>query len=146
MTLITGAVKVKNLPVDFALTNITELVKFLEKNAALQFDASEITNVFVSSEAPDTTQRDVIWYKINNAGSFVGIFVYVQDRWVQTFPLPAGIYKMTGNSNEVPSGYALITDDLVGYTAAMVSKLQESWLRDPTDSFWVIFEVVYIGL
>lgn len=146
MTVVTGALKIKNLPADFAITDLISLVKFLEANGAVQFNSSQLTNVVVSAVAPSTADKGVIWWRINEAGSFVGLFTFVGSQWVQAFPVPNGVFKITGNSNEIPQGYTLVTDDLPGFSTAMVNKLQEGWNRDPTDTFWDVFEVVYIGL
>lgn len=146
MTLITGAVKIKNLPTDFAITDVISLVKFIEAQAAVQFNASQITNLVISVDAPDATNRNTVWWRLNNAGSFVGLFTYIGSAWVQAFPVPSGVFKIYGNSGNIPTGYVLVSESIPGFTAAMVNKLKEGWQRDPTDSFWIIFDVVYIGL
>lgn len=144
MTTITGAIKFVDVPQDFCLTNITDLIRFIQKHGKIEFDASQVTNVVVSVDQPSDTS--VIWYKISTSGNFIGVFVYVQSQWVQTFPQPAGIFRTYGNSTDVPPGFALITAATPGFTAAMVTHLQSQWLLDPTASYYVIFDVVYVGL
>lgn len=147
MTVITGAIKFVDVPNDFCLTNITDLIKFIQKFGKIEFDASQVTNVVVSVDQPEIIQGlNIIWFKISNSGNFIGVFVYVNSQWLQMFPVPAGIYRISGDSNNPPPGYTLITSTTPGFTAAMVNHLESQWLRDPTDSYWVIFDVVYTGL
>lgn len=144
MTTITGAVKFVNVPNDFCLTSIDDLIKFIEKNCKVEFDASQITNLVVSVDQP--TDTSVIWFAVSNAGNFVGLKVYVQSQWVNVFPAPSSMYRIYSESGDVPDGYALITSATPGFSSAMVTFIQTQWLRDSTDSFWQIFDVVYVGL
>jgi hypothetical protein len=144
MTTITGAIKFVDVPNDFCISNITDLIKFIQKTGKIEFNASQVTNVSVSVDQPaDTT---TIWFKLSPSGNFVGVFIYIQSAWRQMFPVPNGVYRMYGDSTDIPAGYALITNTTPGFTAAMVTHLQGQWLQDPTLSFYVIFDVVYVGL
>jgi len=145
MSSITGRVKVIDVPDDACLTTVRDLMMQMEKFLAVEFDASEITNVVVSTEEPDATDGTVVWFRINNSGNFIGIYVFVQGQWLQMFPPPQGIFRMYGSSNEIPEGYDLITEDTPGFTSAMVSKLQEGWYLGD-EGWWLIFDVVYVGL
>lgn len=144
MTTVTGSIKFVDVPNDFCLTTIIDLIQFIQKNGKVEFDASAITNVVVSTDQP--TDTSVIWFAISNSGNFIGVKVFVQSQWVNVFPAPSSLYRMYGNSTNIPDGYTLITSTTSGFTAGMVSFLQTQWLRDPTDTFWQIFDVVYIGL
>lgn len=147
MTVITGGVKFVDVPNDFCLTNITELVKFIQKHQKIEFDASEVTNVVVSVDPPVAVEgRDVVWFQLDTSGNFIGVFVYVQSQWLQMFPPPQEVVRMYGDSTDIPPGYTLITEDTPGFSTAMVNHLQSQWLEDPTSSFFVIFDVVYTGL
>jgi hypothetical protein len=144
---ITGAIKALDVPEDFCLTNIPNLIRDLENLLAVEFDVENITNVSVSSSAPDTTDRDVVWFKTDNSGNLTGINLFIQGQWRQMFPPPSGIVKAYGDSNSPDDGYVLVTSALPGFTDAMVAKLQESWLLHPTEvGRYVIFDVVYVGL
>lgn len=143
---ITGSIKTLDVPEDFCLTTIPDFVRQLENLLAVEFDVEQITNVVVSSSEPDSTDRDVVWFKTDNSGNFTGINLFVQGQWRQFFPPPSNVFKAYGDSRQPDPGYALITNDTAGFTAPMVSKLQEGWNRDPTDTYWNIFHVVYVGL
>ena len=148
MTIVTGAIKIVDVPNDFCLTNITELVKFLEKHTKVEFDASQVTNVVVSVDQPALVRGlNIIWFKVSASGNFIGVFVYVQSQWLQMFPAPSSIYRMYGDSTNIPPGYSLITNATPGFTAAMVAQIQTQWLLAPSSTTdYVIFDVVYTGL
>lgn len=145
MTIAAG-IKVIDLPDDACLTTVRDLVLMLEKYLAVEIDASDITNVVVSSSEPDAGDRNVIWFKIDNSGNFVGIHVFVQGEWLQMFPPPSAIIRMYGNSTDVPEGYALIENGTAGFTSGMVAALQAQWHLETGGTFYDIFDVVYVGL
>lgn len=144
MTLITGVIKAIDTPQDASLTTVQALIKDMEKYLAVEFDVEKITNVFVSSVQPDNTERDVIWFRINNAGNFIGIFVYIQSQWLQMFPPPNAITRVYGDSRDIAPGFVLVSTDLSGFNSAMVAKLQESWITEGDHK--ILFDVVYVGL
>lgn len=144
---ITGTVKLIDFPDDACLTTVKDLLMDLERYLAIELPVESITNVVVSSSEPDLTDRDIIWYRVDNSGNFIGQFVYVQGEWLQMFPPPQAIFKMYGSSLEIPPGYALITAGTPGMTDAMVDKLRLSWSINPQNqNEWVLFDVVYVGL
>ena len=144
--MITGAVKVIDLPEDAGVVTAKELIKSLERYLAVEFEVEQITNVVVSPSEPDVSERNVIWEKLDNSGNFVGRFNFIQGKWIQTFPVPNGIYKHYGNSNEIPEGYALYDETLPGVTAAMAAHRQSTWLLEPGGNYFVEFDIVYVGL
>ena len=144
---ITGAIKTINVPDDMTLTTVRDLVLQLSQLLAVEFDVSKLTNVVVSNDEPSQADKDVIWFKVDNSGNFAGVYVYVQSAWTQMFPCPQSLYKVYGDSRQLPAGYALVSNTLSGFTAAMVAKLQEEWLLIPgTTDAYSIFHVVYVGV
>lgn len=145
MTVVTGAIKFIDVPNDFCITTITELVKFVQQHGAVEFNASEITNVYVGTSQP--TDTSVIWFQISPSGNFIGVYVYVQSQWVVVFPPPSQIIRMYGDSTDIPIGYELITNSTAGFSAAMVTFIQSQWLPNPSSpTDYVIFDVVYTGV
>lgn len=144
---ITGTVKLIGFPDDECLTTVKDLLMNLEQYLAIELPVEQVTNVFVSSSEPDITDRDIIWYRVDNAGNFIGMFVFVQGQWLQMFPPPNGIFRMYGSSLQIPEGYQLITTDTPGFSSGMVSHLQSQWDADEDNpGSWLIFDVVYVGL
>ena len=145
MTVVTGAIKFIDVPNDFCITTITDLIKFIQEHGTVEFNASEITNVVVSTTQPSDTS--VIWFQISPSGNFIGVYVYVQSTWVPVFPPPNQVIRMYGSSNSLPTGFELISASTPGFTASMVSFLQTQWLPNPNDpTEYFIFDVVYTGV
>lgn len=145
MTLVRGAVKVQDLPDLACFKSFEDLLKALEKYLVVEVPDS-ITNVVISAIPPENPSRDVIWFKLSNSGSFIGIFVFSGGEYLQQFPAPKTIERFYGNSDEVPPGWEVISASTVGFTSAMVAKLQADWLRDSSDTFWLIYDAIYTGL
>jgi hypothetical protein len=145
--MITGAIKVQDFPDMENLTTVKKLLQDLEKYLLVEMPVSAITNVFVSFEEPNVTSRDIVWFRLDASGNYVGQFIYVSGQWVQMHPPPNEVIKMYGRSDQVPVGYALINNDTPGFTSGMVTKLMEEWHEHPIDEdVYVIFHVVYTGL
>ena len=145
--MITGAVKVQDFPDMESLTTVKKLLQDLEKYLLVELPVSSITNVFVSFEEPNVTDKDIVWFRLDASGNYVGQFIYVSGQWVQMHPPPNEVIKMYGRSDSVPVGYALITNDTPNFTAAMVDKLMLEWEEHPDEpGVYVIFHVVYTGL
>lgn len=119
---------------------ITKLPKFF----AVEIP-SNITNVLVSTSEPNDDQHDNVWFKIDNAGSFVGIFIYAMGDWQQIFPTPQAIIRMYGNSASIPPGYMLIDSSNPHFTAAEVTAIQSSWILAADGLNYSIFDVTYEG-
>ncbi len=150
MTVITGTIKTIDYPDDAALTTVKDLLNDLERYLAVEIPVEKITNVFVSIDEPEVTERDIIWYRVDSSGNFKGQYVYIQNKWIQMFPPPNGIFRMYGDSRAIPPGYALIDNTLDGFTAAMVAGIRgnanANWVADPTGTYFLVFDVVYVGL
>lgn len=145
MSVVTGAIKFIDVPNDFCITTITELVKFIQKHGAVEFSASEITNVYVGTSQP--TDISVVWFQISPSGNFIGVYVYAQSQWIAVFPPPNQVIRMYGNSSSIPTGYELITSTTPGFSAAMATFLQGQWMPNPSDATeYLIFDVVYTGV
>ncbi len=145
MTTVTGSIKFTDVPNDFCITTITELVKFIQQHGVVEFDASQVTNIYVGTSQP--TDTSVIWFKISPSGNFTGVFVYTQSQWVVVFPPPSQVIRMYGDSTDIPIGYQLITSTTPGFSAPMVTFLQTQWMPNPSSpGDYLIFDVVYVGV
>lgn len=147
MTVVTGGIKVIDVPDDACITTVRDLVLQLEKYLAVEFEDEKITNVIVSTNEPDTTSRDVLWFRLDNSGNFIGLYVFVQGQWLQMFPPPQAIIRMYGRSDDIPPGYQLISEDTPGLTAEAAAAIIEGWHETEAESgLYDVFDVVYVGL
>jgi len=106
----------------------------------------DITNVTLSNNQPDADQQDHVWFKLNSAGNFVGIFLYITGSWRQVYPVPNQIFQVFGDSRVPPTGYILVDSSNPNFTAAEVAALQANWVPHPTEpGVYTIFNVTYAG-
>lgn len=143
---VTGAIKVLGVPDDACLTTVRDLVMQLEKYLSVEFDEEKITNVIVSTTEPDTTSRDVLWFRIDTSGNFIGLHVFIQGQWIQQFPVPDEVFWIRGRSDTLPPGYVLLTEDMPD---SLHDSIVSKWILHPDageDELYAVFEVVYVGL
>lgn len=146
MTLVTGAIKVLDIPDDVCISTARNLVLSLERLLGIEFDASMVTNVYVSTTEPEETDR-TIWYKLDNSGNFVGVYVFVQGQWLVMFPVPGQLFRIVGSSDSIPPGYALADENIDYITDLMAAFIKTTWYEDPGDpGTYLVFDIVYVGL
>lgn len=145
--IILGALKLVGKVDCTCFTSIPDFLKAFPKLFAVEVPAS-ITNVIVSVNQPDDSQRDSVWFRINAAGVFVGIFIYASGDWQQIWPTPQGVFKMYGDSRSISPGYALVDSNNPHFTAAQVTAMQAvsgNWYPSADGLAYSIFEVTYEG-
>ena len=129
------------LPEGYCLTTVQELMSTIANNFKAVVPKS-ITNVLVSNQQPTSTERDSIWFRQSNSGTFIGIYVFDGTTWQQVFPGPGAITRINGNSATPPAGYEVITNTKVGFNAADVTALQAENLPAgpaPRRVYWATF-------
>lgn len=141
--LIRGAIKLDGFREGQCFTSIDDYTKALPGMLAVEIPAS-ITNVTVSADQPTDDERDNLWFRRDNSGSFLGLYLYAQGAWQQIYPVPQQIFKLYGDSRNIPKGFALADQPFV--SLAQLSKLKEEWLVGGSSPTWYsIFDVVYVG-
>lgn len=142
---IEGALKLIGLPQAECWTNLEDFIKWLVANIAVEVPPN-ITNVIVSNVQPSDSQRDCIWFRRNNSGGFMGIFIFNAGAWKQLYPVPNQLFRIYGNSNNIPDGFALADNNIANISTDMFNFLKSQWMLDPGGSgAYFIFDVVYIG-
>lgn len=140
-------IKVVGLP-DLVCAN--SLVDFLNQlpNLIVGQAPTSITNIVVGNVQPLDTQRDTIWFRKDNAGNFIGIYVYSAGTWQQMFPMPGQIfphYRQSTDPTTDPVGYTRV-DNAVGVPAAVVTQLQTQWVADGANpGYYLRDDVVFTG-
>ena len=128
----------------YCFTSWLEVVKALPTILGVEIPSS-ITNVILSSSTPDDDQHDCIWFRLDTAGNFIGIFIYAVGDWQQVWPIPQGIFRMWGDSRVIPAGYRLIDSSNPNFTAAQVAAIQATWIATLTPGVYSVFDVTYEG-
>lgn len=104
-----------------------------------------VTNVVVSNEQPGDDEREKLWVRVDNAGNFVGLCVYAKGAWQQVAPAPQQLFRVYGDSRYIPAGYLLADESTGKMTSLTAKQLKQQWVRDSTDSYYVIFDVIFTG-
>lgn len=142
---ITGAIKLQELLEDRCFTGWKDFLKSLPQLLLVEVPSS-ITNVIVSAIQPGDDQRDCVWLRLNAAGTFVGIFLYAAGDWNQIFPPSAyTLFRMVGDHRYLPKGYKLADGNNGKLTSAAAAQLMTQWVKDPTGTYYVIFDVTFDG-
>ena len=98
-----------------------------------------ITNVTVSNIQPLDTERDHVWFRFSNGGTFIGIYLFTDGSWKQFFPVPQSVYTVYGNSDFPPEGY-ITTEDSGSLTSDQKEFFKAQWHF--TGSIFDVFTVV----
>jgi hypothetical protein len=103
---IKGAVKVAGVPDSACFTTFADLLRSLGTYLTVEIPNQTFSNVVISNSQPGQADRDKIWWRLSNSGSFVGIYYYSGGVWVQIFPAPQQITWLFGDSSNPPPGYS----------------------------------------
>ena len=123
-----GQLLLKTLPELQCFTNFTDFLKALPDLYAVAVPSS-VTNVIVGPSQPTSSQTSSVWVRINNAGTFLGIYVFSDGKWIQICPAPNQIIWMYGDSSAIPDGYTS-TDDAAGgkISTTLATALKTLWI------------------
>lgn len=141
---IRGAIKLDSLVSGCCFTSWEDFVKAIPTLFSVEVPAT-ITNVVISNLQPGSSLRDNLWIRLDNSGSFMGLFIYTGGLWQQIFPTPQGIFKMYGDSRVIPSGYLLADTSNPHLTAGEAAALMASWVLHGSGLYYTIFDVTYEG-
>lgn len=135
-----GSLVVKNLTENACFESFEDLVRQLPDWFAVSIPAN-ITNVTISNAQPADADKDNLWIRMSNSGVVIGFYVYSEGKWVQLTPVPKGIFRVYGDSRVVPAGYLLADADNPFLSTEQATAIVATWHRDPTDTFYDIFDV-----
>lgn len=103
---IRGTLKSIGVPGEACFTNFSELLNLLGTYLVVEIANQNFSNIIISNSQPAAADRNKIWWRLSNNGSFVGIFAYSGGVWVQIFPAPQQIFWLYGNSASPPQGFS----------------------------------------
>lgn len=145
---IRGGLVVQNIPENACFTSFVELLKALPTYLGVQIPDS-VTNVIVSNIQPTSGDTTKVWFRLNNAGSFVGIYVFSQGEWRNIYPINDGnqftIQTFVSLDGSVPSGWKKIETGDPDLPVAVVSSFVAENVLDPSSTFAQRFAAYFIG-
>lgn len=106
LQIVNGAIKVKGIPDGTCFTNFTELLQSLSTYLTVEIPNQVFSNIIISPSQPGAADANKIWWRISNAGTFVGIYTYANNVWNQVLPAPNQIFWLYGSSATPPPGFS----------------------------------------
>lgn len=143
---ITGSVKVVGLLEEGCSLSAQEFLLSLQELLAIEIPVQRITNVIISNQQPGDEDRNSLWVQRSNGGSVLGIRVYSAGKWVQVFPAPNQVYWLYGDSRTPPSGYSVVSAGSGQFTVAEYTELIKTAIPDPTNTYYVYYPAVFVGV
>lgn len=144
---VNAPIAIINLPDTLCVSSLVEFLQQLPQWVVAQIPTS-ITNVVVGNVQPLDSQRDTVWFRKDNAGNFVGIYVYSAGTWQQMYPMPGQVFPHWRTSTDPttdPVGYTRI-DNAVGVPAAVVTQLMTQWVADGANpGYYLRDDLVFTG-
>ena len=128
---------------ELCFKNLSELLKYLQTNGYAVVPTN-ITNVQVSVDQPTSTQTNNVWFRLNSAGKFLGIYMYSGSGWDQVLPTPGEVMWVHGNSANIPAGFSLVDTGLDGWDAGEITAIQAMYYPGGGPP-WTYFAVQYTG-
>jgi len=135
------------LPDVACFTSFKDFLEALPKYLYAQIPTS-VTNVVIGNTQPNDSQRNSLWFRKDNSGSFVGLYIYSAGIWNQIYPVPNQlfrVYRLTTDPLTYPKGFDR-ADNSPNIAATTKTWLITQWLADPGNpGYYLVYDLVYIG-
>ena len=142
---ILGALKLLGIPERACFQNWQQFVEAIPQYFAVEVPQS-ITNVIVGSTAPSEDDRDKIWYRRDNNGSFLGVYAFQNGAWRPFYSLvPDSVTWTWGNSNSIPDGFILIEQGDSTIPSTVVNFLVGQYIPLPSGPGYQWFAIRFVG-
>lgn len=145
---VSGALVIQNIPENACFTSYVEMLKSLPTYLGVQIPAS-VTNVVVSNIQPSSSQTTSVWFRLSNAGTFLGIYVFSQGEWHNIYPINDGnqfqIETFVSLDGTVPDGWTKIEVGDPLLPPAVVTAIVAGNVMDPTNTFAQKFSAYFSG-
>lgn len=143
--LVYGTLQPIGTPDTYCFESAQQFYESIAKNFKPAFSRS-ITNVVISNVEPTDEERQSLWIRLSNGGQYIGEYIFSGSTWKQISPVPNGVFRMYGDSRNIPTGYALADENNPQLTAAQGTFLKGTWHLDPTGTYYDIFDVTFEGI
>lgn len=133
----------QNIPENACFENFRQLLEALPQYLAVQIPAS-ITNVIVSNVQPSSSQTTSIWFRVSNAGGFMGIYVFSQGNWHNIYPINDGnqfqMQTFVSLDGTVPDGWTKVeVGDPLLPGPVVTNLIADNFTSGTATRFWAYF-------
>jgi len=152
------AIPSNTIKIPLVLTGLPDVKCFTSWQDALQslpdflsgeLSATDLTNVVVSNVEPSSSQTTSVWFRLSNAGGFIGLYVFSAGAWQQIYPVNVDtpvvtnqIFWFFGDSAQPPAGWTN-TEDYTGLSAAVKADLFAQWVNE--GGIYTKYSAVFTG-
>lgn len=142
---IRGAIKIDNFLQDKCFTSWKDFVLALPQMLTVEVPTS-VTNVTVGTVQPGDDEKDNLWIRRDNSGSFLGMYIFAAGSWKQIFPVPNEIFYVYGDSRQPPPGYSFV-EDVTTFSVDELNKMRLIWHVGGTvpTTWYSTYHCVYVG-
>lgn len=144
-TVIKGVIKVNGVPTEACFDNFSQLLNSLGTYLTVEIGNESFSNIVISVAQPGQADRDKIWWRISNAGSFVGMFFFSNGEWIQVIPAPQQIFWLYGDSDDPPPGYSFALVEPL-FTPADYAQLIALAVPNGGTPPFKYFPAIYVGV
>lgn len=129
-TLLGRLKQIGEVPEKACFGTVKDFLALLTKLVAVEFPINARRKfVVVGPETPGPDETDLIWFRYNKQGRWLGKFGYIGGQWRPLYDFPTGtrlLFEGTPESNEVPEGFTVTDTDInlggeIYYAAKWVS-------------------------
>lgn len=149
---VSAKLKILSIPTNACFTTVSELLKLIEKTFTVDLSVGKNNDFVVTgSEPPTADDKNRLWVRKLNQGSFAGFYIFVGGAWNRIFNRRSDeIIWMYGDSRKVPEGFVLISEN----TGAVPSEIRDHLIQqylvdtsvDEASPVYKYFAVQYIGI
>lgn len=145
-SVIKGAIKVEGIPDSACFTTFSELLKSLGTFLTVEIPNQTFSNIVISNAQPGAADRDKIWWRLSDAGVFIGIFFYSNGVWEQVFPPPQTIFWLYGSSDTPPAGFQYLGSGQTIFSAPDYAQLIAMAIPNGGPEPYSYYPAIYVGL
>jgi hypothetical protein len=139
---------IENIPENACFETFIELLKAIPQYMSVAIPET-ITNVIVSNIQPNSSQTTSVWFRLSNAGTFLGIYVFSSGQWNNIYPINDGnqiqIETFVSIDGTVPDGWTKIAVGDPLLPPAVVTDIVAGDVMDPTNTFEQKFSAYFSG-
>lgn len=145
-SVIKGAVTLVNLPDVTCFETYLEMLQSLVTYLGIEIPVDDISNVVISNQQPGIADINKLWVRRANSGQMLGIYVFTNGKWIALTPAANQVFWFYGDSRSTQPGYKLIESNSGIFTSAEYALLEQQYIRDPSNTYFVYYAAIFVGV
>jgi hypothetical protein len=143
-SVILGALKVQDVPERASISTWEELIKSIPTFIGVELPTG-ISNVIVGNVQPQEEDRDKLWIRRDNNGTFIGFYAFCDGKWSPVYAIPPdSVVWFYGDSANVHDGFILIDDGDAQIPSYVVNALKAKYINASSGTGYAYFAARYV--